>query len=297
MLDLPGGAVWLIKHLEHFSDQARLELTGHLGQPQDDELKIVVGERAAAMAQAWHARPDPQDMPINRSAAAILDFLLISTGDHGPGIWLGLEAILNAQITGMWTAFEVLAGDLWEAALNSHPHGLAELKGKRKKNGESKHPPLGAEDLTAPTAAKEADELRLVVSRSFLQRNKFDLKSLWGTALKPEDGFAGLKAIREAYVRAFHKDYQEIDDAVMSPCFDKLSSVRNVIVHRGGFADDKFLREVKNFSEFCGIGHKERIPIDGRMVDSLVRPAIDQSCALIKAVDAWIVDHPVKVKS
>jgi hypothetical protein len=43
---------------------------------------------------------------------------------------IGLEAMLSSAITGTWTAFETMAGDLWEAALNAHPDGLAELKGK-----------------------------------------------------------------------------------------------------------------------------------------------------------------------
>jgi hypothetical protein len=47
----------------------------------------------------------------------------------------GLEALLFAQILGTWTAFETMAGDLWETAINLHPAGLAELKGTKKRLG------------------------------------------------------------------------------------------------------------------------------------------------------------------
>ena len=42
----------------------------------------------------------------------------------------GLKHGLLLQITGAWTAFEAMAGDLWEAALNSKPTILAKLVGR-----------------------------------------------------------------------------------------------------------------------------------------------------------------------
>jgi hypothetical protein len=47
----------------------------------------------------------------------------------------GLEAMLSSALTGTWTAFETMAGDLWETALNLHPAVLAELRGKKKRDG------------------------------------------------------------------------------------------------------------------------------------------------------------------
>jgi hypothetical protein len=44
-----------------------------------------------------------------------------------------VRALMTSQIVGMWTAFESLAGDLWVAALDAHPAGLANLAGNRKR--------------------------------------------------------------------------------------------------------------------------------------------------------------------
>jgi hypothetical protein len=46
----------------------------------------------------------------------------------------GLDASLGSMVTGAWTAFEILAGDLWEQAINAHPTGLAALAGKPPKD-------------------------------------------------------------------------------------------------------------------------------------------------------------------
>ena len=41
----------------------------------------------------------------------------------------GCEAVLSAMIIGTWTAFETMAGDLWEVAINECPKHLSQLKG------------------------------------------------------------------------------------------------------------------------------------------------------------------------
>jgi hypothetical protein len=43
------------------------------------------------------------------------------------------EAWLASQVIGCWTVVETLAGDLWEAALNSHPGTLIKLRGNRSR--------------------------------------------------------------------------------------------------------------------------------------------------------------------
>jgi hypothetical protein len=40
--------------------------------------------------------------------------------------------MFSGYITGTWTAIETMIGDLWEAALNTHPEILAALNGTRK---------------------------------------------------------------------------------------------------------------------------------------------------------------------
>jgi hypothetical protein len=47
-------------------------------------------------------------------------------------------SLFCSYVTGMWTIFETLAGDLWEAALNTKPDLLAQLKGKSNRLRKSK---------------------------------------------------------------------------------------------------------------------------------------------------------------
>ena len=90
---------------------------------------------------------------------------------------LGHEAWLGSQITGTWTAFEAMAGDLWEAALNYKPRELAKLSG-------SKH-------------GKDSKQIGL----DQIQRYNFDLSTHMGTIFVGTNKyqFDRLSGIREAY--------------------------------------------------------------------------------------------------
>jgi hypothetical protein len=93
----------------------------------------------------------------------------------------GLEAWLAAQITTMWTAFEGMSGDLWEAALNCRPKELASLSGVRQ--------------------SFESKEIDL----NFIQKYNFDLSNRMGTIFVESNKYAfeKLDGIRCAYKDAF----------------------------------------------------------------------------------------------
>ncbi len=204
-------------------------------------------------------------------------------------VWLGLEAILVGQVTGTWTAFEVMAGDLWEAAINCHPHGLADLKGKKREKGNSENKQqTGADDLRSST---NEDILSLKLSRRRPPRDQYDLKNRWGSVLKPEDGFTSLARIRTAYYKAFFESSTSIEVAIDDECFDKLSLLRNVIVHRGTIVDKKYRDEMQRFSDLSEIQVGKPICIDGPMVAKLVSKCIEKSMELIRAVDSWLASH------
>jgi hypothetical protein len=61
-----------------------------------------------------------------------------------------IESLMATVIINTWVAFETLAGDLWEAAINAHPEGLAELKGNIKGN-KHKASPESLEDRADKT--------------------------------------------------------------------------------------------------------------------------------------------------
>jgi hypothetical protein len=182
----------------------------------------------------------------------------------------GAEAWMAAQITGIWTAFEALAEELWEAALNAHPMELAALRGGVKRQ------------------PKDRDKS---VSLSELEKFKYDLSQHMGTILKRKYNFDRLEEIREAYVAAFEGDGNEVIDVLKHPSLDALSAVRNVIVHNGGIVDEDFLQKTQYLPEQILKPLGEFILLDGLIVASLVRPFMTNGWNLIGAVDNWLKRH------
>jgi hypothetical protein len=181
----------------------------------------------------------------------------------------GVEAWLSAQVVNSWTAFETLAGDLWEAALNSHPHGLSELKGE-KAQGE-KTVPIG-----------------------LLQKYSFDVSKQMGTLLKEKRTFDRLEHIRENYELAFYTAGAKINKALSDDLLDTLSSVRNLLVHRGGVVDERYLRRTKRLQLAPKAVIGERIKLDGDIVERLSLAMQLLGASLLYAVDEWLVAHPAE---
>jgi hypothetical protein len=154
---------------------------------------------------------------------------------------VGLSAMLSSAITGTWTAFETMAGDLWESAVNVHPNGLSELKGRRNrllKTAERQQP---AEERDDSTNLKTLPLWQV-------QRHQFDLRNKMGTALKGQRRFDHLAGIREAYALAFFEMSDEIDEALRDDALDALNTVRNVIVHRSGVVDSQYERRSQHLN-------------------------------------------------
>jgi hypothetical protein len=182
----------------------------------------------------------------------------------------GIQAWLSAQIVGAWTAFETLASDLWEAALNCHPAVLAELRGTRK---------------GAP--AGESKTVRL----DQLQRFRYDLSTSMGTILKEKRSFDRLSSIRENYSDAFAKDADEITDILNHKSADALSAVRNLIAHRASRVDQRYLDRTKNLTSVPKANIGERIILNGELTAKLVAPVLGNGQKLLIAVDQWLSTH------
>jgi hypothetical protein len=185
----------------------------------------------------------------------------------------GVDSWLSAQVVGGWTAFETMAGDLWEAALNCHPHGLSELKGKQA--------PLPVD------ARQNAKTIPLTI----FQRYKFDLSKSMGTILRERRGFDTLENIRGAYLEAFFSDATEIENILSSSALDTLNAVRNLIVHRAAIVDQKYLGRTKSLPTAPRADVGKPILIDGEVIANLVQPVFELGCRLIVAVDNWLLTH------
>jgi len=127
----------------------------------------------------------------------------------------GQEAWLASQITTSWTAFEAMAGDLWEAAVNCKPRELSKLSG-RKQSAESK-----------------------MIAIDYIHKYDFDLSKHMGTILSNKYQFDRLQGIREAYKDAFGAD---IEAVINDRALDAISIIRNNLVHNGGVIDEKYRR-------------------------------------------------------
>jgi hypothetical protein len=114
-----------------------------------------------------------------------------------------------------------------------------------------------------------------------------------GTILKPRFSFSRLDGIREAYSRAFDRDFVQIDKALSDRALDSLNTVRNLIVHRDAVADAEYVIRMKMLPVIPQAELNHRIPMDGDIVVRLLKPAFDAANALLLAVDEWMQRHPI----
>lgn len=197
----------------------------------------------------------------------------------------GLEAILSSCVTGIWTAFETMAGDLWEAALNTHPQGLAELKGKRRRLLKGGDEAPSSDDDTLD----DKDGIRSVPLPELI-RHEFKIEKRMGSVLKTRRRFDHLPGIREAYALAFFKKSDAIDDLLKYDGLDALNAVRNLLVHRAGVVDYAYERKAKYLAiPQAPVG--STIFLDGEIIKDMITSIIILSMKLVVEVDAWIDEN------
>lgn len=165
----------------------------------------------------------------------------------------------------MWTAFETMAGDVWEQALNASPENLATLKGA---TGQGKS-----------------------ISPDIIRLHGFDLRQKMGTILRSKYPMSGLSEIRHAYNHAFDADAHAIISAIDDSALKKLSAVRNVIVHKAGKVDQEYLDRTENIGDLPAVTLGQSLPLNGQFVADLLRSATAACVMLLKSVDEWIDTH------
>jgi len=170
-----------------------------------------------------------------------------------------------------------MAGDLWESALNVHPDGLSELKGKRKRL-------LRADDHDFDEVAESVKKIPI----QQIHRHRFDLRNRMGTALRGLQRFDRLGGIREAYALAFFKKSEEVDEALKDQAFDWLSAVRNLIVHRAGIVDQTYKEKSQYLTMLPKAEIGSPILLDGARVTALMMATIVCARKLLVAVDNWV---------
>ena len=139
-----------------------------------------------------------------------------------------LQAVLQNQIVFAWTAFEVLAADLWIEALNFEPKIALELITTAQNQGSGLVNKDVGKTYSVDTFAKFG----------------FDLSRNMGTILSQRYGnFLRLTNIERAYGDAAMALPM---DGKAGTCLRLLEHLRNVIVHRGGVVDAEYKRKISS---------------------------------------------------
>lgn len=193
------------------------------------------------------------------------------------------DLAMMSILTSAWTTFETAAGDLWEAALNNRPFGLANLGGDKRYKGKRQK---RADDDTP----KNDKSVRLDVIRDF----EWDTRNKMGSILRTKFSFTALWGIREAYEAAFYKKSDGIDQIIMRDCFDRLSALRNLIVHKSAVADAEYLKQARDFPTLPQLSKGEQLRMDGKIVAGLVNETMHSTFGLLKAVEQWLIDNAPK---
>src|SRR5689334_12152069 len=96
-------------------------------------------------------------------------------GLHGDEINPGIEAVLWSQLVSAWTAYEILATDVWIRAVNLRPGALGvpawEYQAKPRQDGGA------VEEAVEPKKAKG-------ISLDVLQQIDFDLQNQFGEIIR-----------------------------------------------------------------------------------------------------------------
>jgi len=222
-----------------------------------------------------------------RAVARLEEFL-----DNSPAQWdEGFHATLSAMLTGAWTTFEVLASDLWEAALNAHPRTLCDLTGQQNRisriAGSIGREKQESKREKGSESNSDSDHLLRIIRN--VTHGSFNASELMGTILKGKFAFHKLSGIRKAYSAAFSKRYEKIDPILSDTALDKLNLVRNLLLHDGGIVkQDKFLRRARDISWSPPGDVGNSLPIDGIFARDLMQPVFQRCIDLILAVDEWI---------
>jgi len=172
------------------------------------------------------------------------------------------KSALASQLLNAWTAFEVLSGDLWVAALNENPAKLVQPFIQAAEKNPEKTIPISA-----------------------IQKVGYDLAHSMGTILR-ETGranFISLSSTRRVYEKTFGETFPPIfkDENLRI-----LELVRNLLAHRAGEIDERFLNEIAPLKHpFENLQLRQTLQLDGMIVRDLSLAAITRGRELAIYVD------------
>jgi hypothetical protein len=208
------------------------------------------------------------------------------------GVFAPCELLLTLAITSAWTIFEVLAVDLWAAAVNTLPDPLARLSGQRKRIERLIKGSKGPKIEDGGSQADAGKTISLTDLHALADGN-YDFRNRVGDLIQSRMKFTTLSGVRGAYSQAFSENEKaartdSIDKALADESLDALCAVRNLIVHKAHIADQTYKDDIlgNNLAPKLEIG--QPLELDGQMVRSLIRPVISTCIAMIVGVKNWV---------
>jgi hypothetical protein len=200
------------------------------------------------------------------------------------GMFIGLQGLLSVMLTSTWTAFEMLAGDLWEAALNTRQDRFAGLDGT---------PDRIQDEAERRGCQAVGQRTKLGKARDFANKNRKTRVGTLGTeGTHQRDNFVffdSLMKMRAAYSCAFSVPSASIDDALCDQSLEALALVRNLLLHKAGIADDRYVKSALAIPGCPQIKIGDPIPLQGDLVAGLIKPVVGASMKLISAIDAEVL--------
>jgi hypothetical protein len=206
--------------------------------------------------------------------------------------WLGSLAAMA------WTAIETLCGDLWRASVNSHPAVLAELTGKSNRIERLSDRSLPGYDDDDDISKDKDKSIKLKYIHDYTH-GTYEIRHKMGDLLATRFRFTSLKNIRIAYSSAFSDRGKgattaDIDAALVDISLDKLSIVRNLIVHSAGRCDVVYRESQNTIAALPKLEIGEPLLLDGEFLRNMLDNAIISSWKLVRAVDSWIATTAAK---
>lgn len=187
------------------------------------------------------------------------------------------ENIMRSSLIQTWTAFEVMAGDLWESAMNENPFILAKL--------------------SKPKKGPQMEESQRIVKLWEIERHGFDIANKMGTILREKFNFQTLESMRVAYALAFSIDQDKVMAAISASSITALCLLRNLLVHKAGVIDARFYEGSKFIQELSAIrsgGIGATIVLDGEFTKNMLTSVAQKSVDLLCATDEWLSNHSKK---
>lgn len=215
------AAIWTAICVQRHTDDIE-----HRFPKKDERTRIALIDQAVKKEVAQHVAIFARG---GNDAEKLLDqqhnisFEMLSS--QSPDYDDGPEAWMASQIIATWTAFESMAEDLWEAALNTKPKILSRLAGR-------------SQSKTKP--GDDPKRIRL----DWLYQHDFNLADHMGTIFLEERrySFDALDGVRDAYADAFSVDGEAIVKIISDKALDAISLIRNNLVHNGGIIGAKYLK-------------------------------------------------------